>query len=150
MSYSSSRDAQPRESLGTDTDPAAIAQPGPVVEWICSGVPTELPAPDDRTVDVLGERNLLLFPDDPAVPAPRTRCRRVIGYVTRDPEVMRLALILAQVVAVAEEAAHPLLLAADWIEAGYSVDAAAGWVTAGITRPGVAQTLLSTELNSPG
>lgn len=102
-------------------------------------MPTELPVPDDRTVDVLGERGLLLFPDGPAVPGPRTRCRRVIGYVTRDPEVMQLALLLAEVVHAGP--AHPLVLAAGWIEAGYSVDAAAGWVSAGIPWPGVAQDL---------
>lgn len=58
---------------------------GPVVDWICSGVPTELPAPEADTADLLAERGLLLFPDPEADPAPRTRSRRLIGYVTRDP-----------------------------------------------------------------
>lgn len=129
-------------------NPAGAAQGGPVVEWICSGVPTELPAPDGQTVEVLGARDLLLFPDGPVVPAPRTRSRRVIGYVTRDPEVMRLALILAELID--QEPDHPMVLAAQWIQAGYSVDAAAGWVTAGVTWPSVARALLSTELNPSG
>ncbi len=123
------------------------APAGPVVEWICSGVPTELPIPEAQTADVLAERELLLFPDDPVDPAPRTRSRRLIGYVTRDPEVMRLALMLVDLVD--EGLAHPMVLAAQWIEGGYSPDAAAGWVTAGVVWPGVAHTLLATELDQP-
>jgi hypothetical protein len=71
---------------------------GPVVEWICSGVPTRLPIPERQTVDLLGEHGVLLFPDDPvdAVESvPQARSRRLIGYITRDPEVIALALHLA-------------------------------------------------------
>jgi hypothetical protein len=73
-------------------DEAALGRP---VEWIGSGVPTQQPAPERQTADLLGERGLLLFPVDAVAPAPRTRSRRVIGYVTRDREVMRLARTLA-------------------------------------------------------
>ncbi|MFN2496757.1 MAG: hypothetical protein ABR608_12740 [Pseudonocardiaceae bacterium] len=120
----------------------------PVVEWICSGVPTELPAPNEETAGLLGDRGLLLFPDDPTGPAVRTRCRLPIGYVTPDPDVLRLALMITE--DVDRERTHPMVLAARWIEAGYAVDAAASWVAAGVTRPGAAQTLMATELASAG
>ncbi len=118
---------------------------GPVVEWICSGVPTRLPIPERQTVDLLGEHGLLLFPDDPvdAVESvPQARSRRLIGYVTRDPEVIALALHLAD--AADEEVGHPMVLAARWIQAGYSADTAASWVAAGVNWPEVATTVLST------
>ena len=73
-------------------DDAALGRP---VEWICSGIPTEQPTPERQTADLLRERGLLLFPvspDDAVDSAPRTRSRRLIGYVTRDTEVFRLAL----------------------------------------------------------
>lgn len=123
---------------------------GPVVDWICSGIPTELPIPEAQTAELLAERDLLLFEEDPADSAPRpprTRIRRLIGYVTPEPEVARLARMLADLID--EGLMHPMLLAAQWIEAGYSPDAAAGWVTAGVVWPGVAQTLLATELDPP-
>ncbi|HVE96872.1 MAG TPA: hypothetical protein VNA67_07810 [Pseudonocardiaceae bacterium] len=92
---------------------------GPVVEWICSGVPTRLPTPERQTADLLGEHRLLLFPEDPveAVESePRSRSRQLIGYVTRDPEVIALALMLAD--AVDDGGDHPMVLAARWIQAG--------------------------------
>ncbi|MFN2478433.1 MAG: hypothetical protein ABR615_04590, partial [Pseudonocardiaceae bacterium] len=49
-------------------DEGALGRP---VEWICSGVPTQQPAPDPQIADLLGERDLLLFPADPGEPAPR-------------------------------------------------------------------------------
>lgn len=118
---------------------------GPVVEWICSGVPTRLPTPERQTVDLLGEHGLLLFPEDPVEAvesSPRARSRRLIGYVTRDPEVIALALMLAD--AVGDRGDHPMVLAARWIQAGYSADPAASWVAAGVNWPEVANTLLST------
>jgi hypothetical protein len=115
---------------------------GPAVEWICSGVPTQLPVPERQSADLLSERGLLLFPDDPAEPTPRARSRRLIGYVTRDPEMIALALKLAD--AVGTGPGHPMVLAARWVQAGYSPDAAASWVTSGVTRSEVADTGLST------
>jgi hypothetical protein len=97
-------------------------------------VPTQQPAPERQTADLLRGRDLLLFPVDPVEPPPRTRSRRLIGYVTRDPEVMRLALTLADAVDTGCE--HPMVLAARWVQAGYSADAAIRWITAGVTRPG--------------
>ncbi len=112
---------------------------GPVVEWICSGVPTRLPTPERQTADLLGEHGLLLFPDDPVEAvesAPRARSRRLIGYVTRSPEVIALALMLADTVD--EKVDHPMVLAARWIQAGYAPDTAAGLIAAGVNRPEVA------------
>lgn len=127
------------------------AQPGPAAEWICSGIPTQLPAPDRQTAHLLGERGLLLFPREPVEavdPTPRARSRRLIGYVTRDHEVMALALMLADALVATPAASpvgcpvgtdsgpdHPMVLAARWIQAGYSVDATARWIAAGITCP---------------
>lgn len=111
-------------------DRAALGRP---LEWICSGVPTQQPAPERQTADLLRGRGLLLFPVDPAEPSPRTRSRQLIGYVTRDPEVMRLARILAD--AVDTGCDHPMVLAARWIQAGYSADAATRWITAGVIWP---------------
>ena len=118
---------------------------GPVVEWICSGVPTSLPIPERQTVDLLGEHGLLLFPEDPVKaeePTSPARSRQLIGYVTRDPEVLALALRLAD--AVDEAVGHPMVLAARWIQAGYSADTAASWAAAGVNWPEVATTVLST------
>ncbi len=120
-------------------DRATLGRP---VEWICSGVPTQQPTPERQTADLLRERGLLLFPADPVQSTPRTRSRRLIGYVTRDPEVMRLALMLAD--AVDAGCDHPLVLAARWIQAGYSAEVAARWIAAGVTWPELAQTMLST------
>ncbi len=121
-------------------DEAALT--GPAVEWICSGVPTQLPAPDRQTAHLLGERDLLLFPVEAVESTRRTRSRRLIGYVTRDPEVIALALMLAD--DLDEGLDHPMVLAARWIQAGYSADAAASWINAGVTWPEVADTVLST------
>jgi hypothetical protein len=89
------------------------------VEWIPSGVPTQQPAPERQTADLLHERGLLLFPVDPADPAespPRTRSRQLIGYVTRDPELMRLALTLTHVLDAGGD--HPMIVAAWWMRHG--------------------------------
>ncbi len=116
------------------------AAQGCAAEWICSGVPTQQPAPERQTADLLRERGLLLFPIDPAGPLdpaespPRIRSRRLIGYVTRDPKLMRLAKMLADL-AYAERD-HPMVVAARWVRRGYSADAAARQITAGVNRPG--------------
>jgi hypothetical protein len=134
-------------------DRAALGRP---VEWICSGVPTQQPAPEHQTADLLRERDLLLFPVDPVQSPPRTRSRRLIGYVTREPQVMRLAMMLADT----EDhtghdsgytgCEHPMLLAARWIQAGYSAEAAIRWITAGVRWPKAAQTALRTPCPPPG
>jgi hypothetical protein len=113
-------------------DHAAQGRPA---EWICSGVPTQQPAPEHQAADLLGQRGLLLFPVDPVDPLdaaespPRIRSRRLIGYVTRDPELMRLAKMLTDVAHADRE--HPMVVAARWVRRGYSADAAARRIIAG-------------------
>ncbi|HEY2724234.1 MAG TPA: hypothetical protein VGI84_06075 [Pseudonocardiaceae bacterium] len=145
-------------AVGGQPDAAPI---GPVLDWICSGVPTELPAPERDTEDLLGERELQLFPDaEPLEPEPRTRSRRLVGYATRDEEVMRLALRLAEILEGSDPGAddefsdipdagrtHPMPLAARWLEARFSADAAADWVAAGVFSPRVARSSMCTELD---
>jgi hypothetical protein len=158
---------------------------GPVLDWISSGVPTELPAPESDTVDMLAERDLQLFPDVvPVEQVPRTRSRRLAGYATRDGEVMRLALWIAEILEGDDPAAddpaddpaadaraadeaddddpaddeagvpdagrpHPMPLAGRWIEAGFSVKAAAEWVRAGVFSPQLARSFMCTDLDRP-
>lgn len=125
-------------------DEATVGRP---VEWICSGVPTQQPAPHRQTADLLRERGLLLFSVDPVESAPRSRSRQLIGYVTRDPEVMRLALMLADTSrhavagSVNTRGDHPMVLAARWVQAGYSAEVAARWIRSGVNWPKVAHTM---------
>jgi hypothetical protein len=128
-------------------DDAALGRP---VEWICSGVPTEQPAPERQTADLLGERGLLLFPvnpDDAADSPRRSRSRRLVGYVTRDTEVFRLASMLREEVDAGRD--HPMVVAARWIKAGYSVDTAARWILGGVSWPKAAQKISRTANRVP-
>lgn len=123
---------------------------GRPVEWICSGVPTEQPTPERQTAAILGERGLLLFPVSPvsAVDSPpRSRSRRLIGYVTRNREVFRLAMMLRDVVDAGGD--HPMVDAARWIQAGYSADTAARWIIGGVHWPKVAQNISRTSSRVP-
>jgi hypothetical protein len=128
-------------------DDAALGRP---VEWICSGIPTEQPAPERQTADLLRERGLLLFPvspDDALDSPPRSRSRRLIGYVTRDTEVFRLAMMLRDVVDARPD--HPMVVAARWIKAGYSAEIAARWILRGVNWPRVAQNISRTSNRVP-
>ena len=128
-------------------DDAALGRP---VEWICSGVPTEQPTPERQTADLLRERGMLLFPVSPTDiidSPPRSRSRRLIGYVTRNAEVFRLAMMLRDVVDVGRD--HPMVIAARWIQAGYSPDMAARWVIGGVHWPKVAQNMSRTSSRVP-
>lgn len=71
---------------------------------------------------------------------PETRSRRPIGYVTRHPEVMRLALMLTDVVDAGRD--HPMVVAARWAQAGYPADVAARWITAGVYWPKAVKALM--------
>jgi hypothetical protein len=112
------------------------------VDWICSGVPTEQPTPERQTTDLLRERGLLLFPVSavkPVDPPPRSRSRRLIGYVTRNPDVIRLATMLRDIADAGRD--HPMVVAARWIQAGYSPSVAARWIIGGVNWPRVAQSI---------
>lgn len=136
-------------SVGTtwtvELRPADEAVLGRPVEWIGSGVPTRQPAPERQTADLLRDRALLLYPVDPVDPPPRTRSRRLIGYVTRDPEVIRLALMVTGAVDAGRD--HPMVVAARWIQAGYSAEAATRWITVGVNWPKVADAMQSSDQN---
>jgi hypothetical protein len=60
----------------------------------------------------------------------------LIGYVTRDPELMQLALMLAKVLDAGCE--HAMIVAARWMQDGYAADTALRWVTAGVPVPELA------------
>lgn len=143
-------------AVGPGSDHRALS--GPVQDWVSSGVPTELPAPEDDTVDILAERALQLFPDaEPIRPQPRTRNRRLVGYATGDRDVTQLALWVAEILDGTDPDApdrddpdgagrtHPMPLAARWIAAGFPVRAAADWVSAGVFSPDVARALTGAE-----
>lgn len=128
-------------------DDTALGRP---VEWICSGVPTEQPVPERQTTDLLAERGLRLFPFSPVNsidPAPRSRSRRLIGHVTRNPEVLRLAVMLHDVVDASRD--HPMVVAARWIQAGYPADMAARWIIGGVDWPQVSQSISRTSSPVP-
>jgi hypothetical protein len=128
-------------------DDSALGRP---VEWICSGVPTEQPAPERQTADLLAERGLRLFPISPVNSIdspPRSRSRRPIGYVTRNPEVLRLAVMLHDVVDASRD--HPMVVAAWWIQAGYSADMAARWIVGGVNWPRMSRSMSRTSSPVP-
>lgn len=109
---------------------------GRVVDWISSGVPIVQPEPDAALArELLTTRGLHLFGDSSA--GPRTDSRRGIGYACRDAELITLARLVAE--DATEGEVHPMLLAARWVTAGFSVDAAAGWIREGVQSPQVAR-----------
>ncbi|MDQ3762911.1 MAG: hypothetical protein M3460_15055 [Actinomycetota bacterium] len=110
--------------------------PGAIVEWITSGVPISHPEPPEALArELLAERGLQLFSDSSA--GPGTHNRRGIGYVCRNVELIRLAHLVRQ--GAAETGVHPVMLATQWVMAGFSADAAAGWIRKGVHSPQVAQ-----------
>lgn len=116
---------------------------GAIVDWISSGVPISQPEPEALGRELLAERGLHLF-RDPST-GPWTRSRYGIGYVCRDAELIKLAHV------VRDEATgtgmHPVVLAAQWVAAGFSVEAAARWVRDGVHSPQAArQQMVSSEL----
>jgi hypothetical protein len=108
---------------------------GTIIDWISSGVPISQPEPEALARELLAERGLQLFRDSSA--GPSTRSRRGIGYACRNVELIRLAHIVRD--DAAETGVHPLVLAAQWVAAGFSADAAAGWIRGGVRSPQVAQ-----------
>lgn len=79
-----------------------------------------------RRNELLADRGLQLFLDSSVGPCSRNR--HGIGYVSRNTELIRLAhLVLDDA---AEIGTHPVVLATQWIMAGFSPDvAAAVWGT---------------------
>ncbi len=109
--------------------------PGKIMDWISSGVPISQPEPEALARELLAERGLQLFRDPSA--GPGTRSRHGIGYVCGDAELIKLAHVVRD--DAAETGVHPVVLAARWIAAGFSADAAAARILAGVRSPLVAQ-----------
>jgi hypothetical protein len=108
---------------------------GKVVDWIISGVPISQPEPDALVRELLATRRLHLFGDSSV--GPGTHSRRGIGYVCKDAELITLAHLVTD--NAVEAGAHPVVLAARWVAAGFSADEAAGWIRQGIQSPQAAQ-----------
>ncbi len=106
-----------------------------LVDWISSGVPISQPEPEALAHDLLAERGLRLFRDSSAGPC--THSRRGIGYVCRNAELIKLAHLVQD--DAAETGQHPVILAMQWVAAGFSADAAAGWIRQGVHLPQTAQ-----------
>lgn len=104
---------------------------GTIVDWITSDVPISQPEPHTLTQELLAERGLHLFPDCSANPGTQNRHR--IGYVSTNAELIKLAHLIRDDVTNAE--IHPVALAAQWIAAGLSAHAAAGWIRQGVHFP---------------
>jgi hypothetical protein len=111
---------------------------GTVTEWISSGVPISQPEPAVLVRKLLAERGLHLFRDPSA--GPGTHNRHGIGYVCTNAELVRLAQVVRD--DAAATTVHPVVLAARWITAGFSADAAAGWIRAGVRSPSEAQQMV--------
>ena len=116
--------------------------PGKIMGWISSGVPISQPEPEVLAHELLAERGLQLFQDRSA--GPGTLSRRGIGYVCGDTELIKLADLVRD--DAAEAGMHPVVLAARWAEAGFSADAAVGWIRGGVRSPQMAQQMVGSEL----
>jgi hypothetical protein len=116
--------------------------PGKIMGWISSGVPISQPEPEALAHELLAERGLQLFQDPSA--GPGTLSRRGIGYVCGDAELIKLADLVRD--DAAEAGVHPVALAAKWVTAGFSADAATGWIRGGVRSPQVAQQTGRSEL----
>lgn len=108
---------------------------GKIMDRISSGVPISQPEPEALARELLAERGLQLFRDSTA--GPGARSRRGIGYVCGDAELIKLAHVVRD--GAARAGVHPVVLAARWVAAGFSADAAAGWILAGARSPREAQ-----------
>ncbi|MGH3887724.1 MAG: hypothetical protein ACRDSZ_14350 [Pseudonocardiaceae bacterium] len=109
--------------------------PGKTIGWISSGVPISCPEPETLARELLAEHGLQLFRDPSA--GPNSRSRHGIGYVCRDAELIKLMHAVRD--DAAEIGVHPVMLAAQWVAAGFSADTAAGWVRVGVRSPQEAQ-----------
>jgi hypothetical protein len=103
-----------------------------LTDWISSGVPITQPHPPEALArKLLAERGLWLFCD--SVAGPCTGTRRGIGYAAGNAELIALAHFVADYASEIER--HPVMLAAQWISAGFSAEAAARWIRQGVHSP---------------
>lgn len=108
---------------------------GAIADWISSGVPISQPEPDALAHRLLAERGLHLFCDSSAGPC--TRSRYGIGYACPDAELIKLAHVVRD--DGAEAGMHPVVLAAQWVAAGFTAGTAARRIRQGIHSPQPAQ-----------
>jgi hypothetical protein len=108
---------------------------GRIVDWIISGMPITQPQPDALARHLLAQRGLHLFRDPSA--GPGTHSRHGIGYVCTNAQLITLAHLVRD--DATETGVHPVVLAAQWIAAGFSADVAARWIRQGIESPQTAQ-----------
>lgn len=106
-----------------------------IVDWISSGVPISQPEPEVLALELLAERGLQLFHDSSA--GPGTHSRTGVGYVCGDAELISLARLVRD--DAAKMGGHPVALAAQWVAAGFSADAAARWIRQGVHSPHATQ-----------
>jgi hypothetical protein len=103
-----------------------------LTDWISSGVPISQPAPPEALArKLLAQRGLHLFSDTFA--GPSTGTRRGVGYAATDAELISLAHLVAD--DATESGLHPVLLAAQWVAAGFSAEAAARRIRQGVYLP---------------
>lgn len=103
-----------------------------LTDWISSGVPISQPAPPEALArKLLAQRGLHLFSDTFA--GPSTGTRRGVGYAAADAELISLAHLVAD--HATEAGLHPVILAAQWVAAGFSAEAAARWIRQGVRLP---------------
>jgi hypothetical protein len=103
-----------------------------LMDWISSGMPISQPEPSEALARaLLAERGLQLFGDCYAGPC--TGTRRGVGYASRNADLIALAQLVAD--EATETGRHPVMLAARWIAAGFSAEAAARWIRQGVHAP---------------
>src|SRR5918998_653458 len=115
---------------------------GTIRDWISSGVPIAHPEPDTLVCELLADRGLRLFRNSCAGPC--TDNRHGIGYVCRDAELVKLTDLVRD--DAVQTGVHPVVLASQWVTAGFSADAAAGCIREGIHCPPAAEQTARSDL----
>lgn len=107
-----------------------------LMDWISSGVPITQPEPPEALArELLAERRLWLFHDPFA--GSWTGTRRGIGYAAGDADLIALAHLVAN--EATKTGRHPVMLAAQWVAAGFSPEATARWIRHGVHSPPTTQ-----------
>ena len=91
---------------------------GRVVDWVSSGVPISQPQPYVLARELLAERGLALFGDSSGGSLHAQSARHRLR--AQDAELIALAHLVAD--EAADIGQHPVMLAAQWVEAGFCVE----------------------------
>jgi len=101
-------------------------------DCISSGVRLAQPEPYEALArQLLAQRGLQLVSDTVAATSAGTR--RGVGYAAADAELISLAHLVAD--HATEIGLHPVMLAVQWVAAGFSAEAAARWIRRGVHLP---------------